>query len=247
MTLQVLQIEDEPSIAYVGPDFKLGKLPAVVYFSLSKEDSLGLDPYNQPVQFLQGKGTRVFSFTLPGHGEGFDNKQGMQFWADALAKNPKFFSDFIEECSQVIDRLILKEIIDPENLSVAGLSRGSFIAVHLAAINPNIKTILGFAPLTFLDHLHEFHPEFDYKPYNLNGLIDKLIGKALRFYIGNHDTRVGTAKTFNFIKELSDKSYVSGIRSPQVELIITPSVGQHGHGTLPHTFQDGITWLLSKL
>ncbi len=242
----VKTIPNHPLICYTGPDYDKGALPALIYFALSKEESLSLDPYNQPVQFLQGEKIRVFSFTLPFHGPEFDKKDAMLFLAKALQKNADFFYSFLKECSDEINRLIEEKIIDKNHISIAGLSRGVFFAVHLSAINVHINKVLGFAPLTSLEHLDEFHSSFNYKTFDLNSLCDKLIHKHLRFYIGNHDSRVSTEKCFDFTHNLTNKAYEMGVRSPNVELIIGKSVGHKGHGTLPHVFQDGINWLLSK-
>lgn len=238
---------DHPSIVYIGPDFSMGKMPAIIYFAVSKEESLTFDPFSQPVQLLENKLCRVISFTLPCHGEGFDKMRAIQDWADQLKNNPNLFSDFIENCSNEIDALVEKGIIDADHIVTFGLSRGGYFATLLAAFNSKIKTILAFAPITKFSYLHEFQNGFDYKFIELNNSCEKLLNKELRFYIGNRDERVGTECCFEFIKELTEKAYESGIRSPKVEMVISPSIGRQGHGTPPHIFQDGINWLLSKL
>lgn len=240
-------IAEHPLIAYVGPDFSMGKMPAIIYFAVSKEESLTLDPFCQPVQLLENKFCRVFSFALPCHGEGFDKLHAIKDWADGLKTNPDLFSDFIENCSSEIDALIEEGIIDADHIATFGLSRGGYFATLLAAHHIKIKTILAFAPITKFVHLHEFQNGFDYNFIELNNSYEKLLTKELRFYIGNRDSRVGTECCFEFIKELTDKAYESGIRSPKVELVISPSTGMKGHGTPPNIFQDGINWLLSKL
>jgi esterase FrsA len=241
------KVPNHQAIYYTGPDIASGQLPALIYLALSAEESLTLDPYNQPVQFLHGKPIRVFSFTLPCHGPHLNKTHAMQCWSDEIKKNENFLTEFIKSCSDKIDALIKENIIDPKHLSVAGLSRGAFLATHLAAVNKHIHTILGFAPLTSLEFLEEFKDNKNCKQYDLSHLNTKLIRKHLRFYIGNHDIRVGTKECFKFINLLSLASYDAGVRSPQIELNIFPSVGYKGHGTLPPVFQDGINWLLSHL
>jgi esterase FrsA len=244
--INVSTLPNHPNIYFTGPDISEGPLPALIYLAISAEESLTLDPYNQPVQFLQGKHIRVFSFTLPCHESPLNKMHAIQCWANELKKNENFFYEFIKACSNTIEDLINENIIDPKNLSVAGLSRGAFLATHLAAENKDIKHILGFAPLTSLTFLEEFIDYPDSEEYDLKNLTMQLINKKIRFYIGNHDTRVGTEKVFEFINYLSKAAFEAGIRSPQIELIIHPSVGHKGHGTLPHIFQDGINWLLKS-
>lgn len=242
----IKEIPNHPLICYTGPDFDKGPLPALIYFSLSKEESLSLDPYNQPVQFIKDKGYRVFSFTLPFHDAKYDRKDAMKLLLGALEENPQFFFSFLKDCSDEVNRLIEEKIIDKNHVSTAGLSRGAFFATHLSAINDHIKTILGFAPLTSLDFLEESKINLNINSLNLKNLCDKLKTKHLRFYIGNHDTRVGTKECFDFINELTITAYNQGIRSPNVELIIGKSIGHKGHGTPQKVFEDGINWLLLK-
>lgn len=83
--------------------------------------------------------------------------------------------------------------------------------------------------------------------FKLKSLIPHLIGKKLRFYIGNHDTRVGTANCFQFIEALAEASFQNRISSSDVELIIGPSIGHQGHGTSKEIFTKGADWMAEKL
>lgn len=227
-----------------GPDISKGPLPAFFYFALSGEESLHLDPFNQPVVFLKDSSIRCFSFTLPFHGPGYDNQKGVERWEEELSINPDFLDIFFQQCLKNIDELIQQGYIDEEKIAIGGLSRGAFIATHLAARDPRLKYILGFAPMTRFPN----HKKQDIEsPWNLHNFIRHLVDKQVRFYIGNHDVRVGTQACFDFIHLLADASFHHGHRSPPVELIITPSVGFKGHGTLPPVFKAGADWIIKKL
>lgn len=238
------------SIHMLGPDLKHGPLPAAFYFALSGNDSLTLDPFNQPALFLTQYPIRVFSFTIPGHGQGLDNTKAMAYWASEIAKGNNIIYKFIEECSRHIDYLAEEGYLNTEFMGALGLSRGGFIAGHLAAMDPRIRFILGFAPLTRLDVMEEFKSienESLVKSLALIKLVEKIQDRQLRFYIGNHDIRVGTDHCFEFIKELTDTAYNNWIHPPLVEMVISPSIGHNGHGTSPETFKDGADWLGKKL
>ncbi len=58
--IDVIQLTDTIEVAHIGPSLDKGRLPAVMYFSISGEDSIGLDPFNQPALFLAENGIRVF-------------------------------------------------------------------------------------------------------------------------------------------------------------------------------------------
>jgi esterase FrsA len=214
-------------IYFEGPDLSLGPLPAVIFFALSAKTSLYVDPFNQSVLDLAQHGIRVFSWDLPFHHDGADPKEAMNQCIQEFTHNPQFINNFTAQCRLHLDYLIEQHIVT--SLAVAGLSRGAFFATQWAAQEPRLTTILGFAPLT-----HQMATP---------SIIHPLIYKRLRFYIGNHDQRVGTDQCFAFIKKLTDTAIQEGIRSPQVEMIIYPSIGYQGHGTPPNIFHEGANWL----
>ena len=244
---------DSPSgltIYHTGPKLTSDRpLPALFYFALSGEESLTLDPYNQPIAFLKNENIHTFSFTLPYHGEGFDNKQAIPQWSKEFQQNHDIITPFIEQCHDNIEYLLIKKFIT-KNIATAGLSRGAFIATQLAARNPHVKTILGFSPLTQFGVMNDFS-DLRSNPIaqnlSLSNLIPKLTDKTLRFYIGNHDSMVDTAFCFNFIKDLTEASFNANHRSPPIELIIFPSIGHKGHGTPPHIFSNGAQWVCERL
>ncbi|MGK5594736.1 MAG: alpha/beta hydrolase family protein [Parachlamydiaceae bacterium] len=238
------------SVYHVGPSLDQGPLPALFYFALSGKDSLELDPYNQPVTFLKDSLIRIFSFTLPGHGPGLKNTAAIKQWAEAFQAGRNPIKEFIDTAKENIAFLIKHQFIAESKMAVAGLSRGGFMAAHLASEMPQIKLILGFAPLMRLDLSLEFKA-FPKNPVveqtSLIHLIPKLIDRTLCFHIGNRDTRVHTDECFKFIHKLAKVAQENRIRSPQVEMVIHPSIGHHGHGTAPKTFLEGANWLKEKM
>ncbi len=232
-------------IEYLGPPIDEGEAPTVIYFSLCAKESLSLDPFNQPAKFLKNKNFRVFSITLPGHGKNYDKYKAMQYWAEHLEE----LLNFIQNAKKVVDHLVETKIAKPNNIGVMGLSRGGFIAAHLAT-HPHVKAALGFAPVTDLNSLNEFqnHPsDRILEKLSLDNALDSLINKKVRFYIGNRDIRVNTASAFNFISQVAEAAYQERIRSSNAELIVGPSIGQYGHGTSPQTFDDGASWLEKQI
>lgn len=243
----------ELEVYYRGPGFGKEPLPAFFYFALSGEESLELDPYNQPVLFLNEiANLHIFSITLPGHGKeageplGHKNREVMEQWSKELEKGHNFVAVFVAKAVKLINQLIERGIIDQDCIAVAGLSRGAFFAAHLAAADQRIKLLLGYAPLTQLEKLEEFEPLRNdplVRSLAVRELADRLADKQIRFYIGNLDHRVGTEECFQTVHQIAELAYKRGIRSPKIELIISPSIGQRGHGTSKTVFQDGISWL----
>lgn len=237
------------TIYHRGPALFLGPLPSIFYFTLTGQDSLATDPYNQPITAVGNELVRAFSLTLPGHCGGEPPSAGMDFWAHQIAQGNDPITPFLQECSDALDFLLSEQLIKPGYIAAAGLSRGAFIAAHWAAADPRIQAVLGFAPLVNLDHLEEFHhnPPALALALSLQEKIPLLVGRPLCFFIGNHDTRVSTDSCFSFVTQLAKISYKEGLRSPPVEMHILPPIGHKGHGTSPAAFLLGTEWLLRQL
>jgi esterase FrsA len=250
LPLNKLHLPSDIEIAYVGPDVSEGPLPALFYFALSAEESLCRDPFNQPVTYLSALPLRIFSLTLPGHGPSLPATQAMHVWAREISSGRDIVREFISQVQNAVDGLIQEGILMPERLGVMGLSRGGFIAVHAAAQIPLFRWIVAFAPLTQLSAIKEFQ-EIAHLPLvkqiGLEHLVEQISDRHLRFYIGNLDTRVGTRHCYDFIEKASQHASCKKIRSPQIELIIAPSIGHHGHGTSKATFHAGAQWLAENL
>jgi esterase FrsA len=171
--------------------------------------------------------------------------EALRFWADEIHHGRDVIHTFVQEVALYIQEL-MGPVIDPGKIGAMGLSRGAFIASHTAALVPEIKHILGFAPLTRLESVQEFK-HLHVEKWDLTHLTGKLYNRHVRFYIGNRDIRVGTEGCFQFISALAAKAYEHKISSPPIELFIGPSIGHKGHGTSPQIFQQGADWLREKL
>ncbi len=235
-----------PALYYTGPPLEDGKLPAIVYFIAEGQESLCLDPFNQPVAFLADKKVRLFSASVPGHEKKGIDAAAMEHWLERLNAGDDFISSFLDPLQEQLTELIDRDIIS--TIAVAGLSRGAHIATRLAARDERIKTVLGFSPLTRFDYgrFANLAGNPFVETQHLRYFIPQLVGKKLRYYIGNRDLKVGTEHAFAFIQELTERTYESRIRSPQVELIIFPSIGNTGHGTPPTIFSAGADWIASQ-
>jgi esterase FrsA len=211
-----------PGVAlyHTGPALDHGPLPSIFYFALSGTDSLTQDPINQPIQFLSDQWIRCFSMTLPAHESGLSPKDAMATWAEDMLKGVDVVGEFIEQALMAIEFAIRQKFADKEKMGLMGLSRGAFIASHLAAQEERFRSIVQFAPLTNLAKIKEFqgiqkiqeHPII--QGLDLFALAPKLSNQHIRFYIGNKDQRTDTRSCIEFALHLAEQS---SLRSPQIE------------------------------
>jgi esterase FrsA len=247
MKLKNLPFEDL-NFSYFGPDLFWGPMPTVVYFSIDAHSSLCVDPFNQPVMPMANHSMRVFSIDLPEHGNDLDPHTAISRWAQHYQQGHPILEEFINKLSRFIDYLAHENVID-HRLGVMGLSRGAFMAAHLLHKNNKIKHLVGFAPLTDLRKTKEFHemPQDLSIPAPISALKESLIQASIKFFIGNQDTRVSTHRALETLLTLCDLAQQQGIKSPQIESIIYPSIGHMGHGTPPHIFEEGALYMVKKL
>lgn len=243
------------TLYYLGPSLDAGPLPALFYFSLSGEESLYLEPYNQVPQILKDEKMRTLSLTLPGHEEGRNKFQAMKYWADKIKEGSYLIEELIDQIDETLSWLLAEGIVDPKAIATAGLSRGGLIAGLLAAKNTHIKTLVAFAPVVDLSFLEDFS---DFK--ESSRLLERLEELSLfakiehlthlhhmRFYIGMRDEKVNTDRCYHFIKEMTEKVHEKRAKQCHVELFLTPPLGYKGHGTAPHIFHEGATLIKREL
>lgn len=245
-----LAIAPDLELYHSGPSLDSGEMPTLFYFALSGPDSLCTDPYNQPVQFLRGQQIRIFSLTLPAHENKLPPEDAIRVWAEEMANGQDPLGRFLDDAEKAVEYAVRQKLADPKRIAVAGLSRGGLLGSLLAARRPEIQTVLGFAPLVKLNIAKEFHAMAHHPTalsYDISREAHRLGSKNLRFYIGNADTRVGTRACFECIEELVAAANEQQIRSPQIELILTPSIGRMGHGTPPEVFKRGVQWIVETL
>lgn len=185
--------------------------------------------------------------TLPAHEEGLLATNAMTVWAENFSKKSDFLELFFETVEKAIEFAIQKQLIDPDHMAVGGLSRGAFVAAHMAARVEKFQTLLGFAPLSQLGAIKEFkemQERTEVRKYDLTHLASKLENKRTRLYIGNCDKRVSTRSCFEFAMSICERKQT---KAAELELFINKSIGQSGHGTSPEIFKQGAEWIVKHI
>lgn len=234
-------------IRYIGPHSSEGPLPAVFYFVLSAEESLMLDPFNQPAQALLPFPLRIFSITIPCHEEPYEKEEAMTYWREAALEGNDLLTPFFSQVSHVVKQLFAENIVT--KCGFMGLSRGGFVALHIAALLEEIEFLSLFAPMTDLQAIVEFSdlPSSFLDRFSPVNVAKSLAKKRVRISMGNADKRVGTKSAITFFQHLCQSAVDEGIRLPNHELHVVPSIGYRGHGTDQKQFIEGALWLKDLL
>lgn len=220
---------------------------ALVYFTLTAETSLSVDPFNQPVKNLKGLAINFFSVTLPFHDIGIPHSETVDHWRTILMEKGDFLESFVAKLQDFCLFLEAEGFLKLEFTCLAGLSRGGYIACFLASLLPQVQYILAFSPMSYIFSKSEEQHLIEnklFKPFwNISFFAEKLANRNLQLYIGNYDTKVSTRACFDFNEKLASVASEKRIRPCKSNLHIYPSVGHKGHGTPPDIFELGAHWV----
>ena len=216
--------------------------PTVVFLGGAIAENLTQPHYLEGVDAL---GPRIWCVTLdlPGHGSETQAGEpgGIATWRQRLERNEAFLEPYVRRVSGVLDEWIARKHSDPARIGLFGTSRGGFIALHLAAAEPRIRLVAGFAPVTELMTLSEFaglRDDYRARRYGAIRLADQLSDRPIWLIIGTTDFRVGTRDTVAFAERLMETAIVRG-RKPAVELHLEPS---DGHRVPPLSYARAAAW-----
>jgi poly(3-hydroxybutyrate) depolymerase len=234
-----------------------GARPAPVLFVMGgPAQQIVEDESSNLVGWLLAKhGFLSVALDIPCHGK--DRRpgepEGMACWRARLEKGEALLSGFMSRLSSVIDFLVREGYADPARLGAAGPSRGGFMALHAAAVEPRLRYAVAFAPLTDLLALREFQGIADPAParaLDVMLLVDKLVDRPILVSIGHNDERVGTRHAMDFalrlmeISPLHKKPMTHFWSGDDIKLVVTPSEGASGHSSYRTAHDEAADWIL---
>lgn len=233
-----------------------GERPAPTILVFGGGMRAGLEDRSGTVSWILARhGFLSVALDSPCHGE--DQRPGEPYglagWRDRLEKGEEFLGDFLKRNSSVLNHLIRQRVTDPERIVAFGSSRGGFLALHFAAVEPRIGTVVAFAPVTDLLALREFQGTADKaaaRSLDVMALAPELAGRRLFIQMGHNDLRVSGHHAIDFALRLMKLSPdhmkpLQGIWSGDaIKLVITPSENPNGHTTYDGAHHDAADWIL---
>ena len=223
--------------------------PTLFMLASTIDATLGEPYFRQCGNELGELGYLVVSIDLPCHGDQLisGEPEGISGWSYRVANNEDFVADSNARLSKVLDHLIATGLTDPDKIAAGGTSRGGFLAIHFAAHDSRVRCVAGFAPVTELAALHEFHDKPDHplvRKLSLKNQVEKIAGRPVWIVIGDRDERVGTQHAIELCGRLSSVATVQNTAS-NVELHVLSE--PRGHTTPEGSPQIAAKWIQHQL
>lgn len=227
-----------------------GAAPAPTLFVLASEIEVTLvgPDFNKVGRFLAPHGWLCVALDVSCHGQ--DSKPGeptgLAGWRARMEKGDNFVVSFAKQVSEVLDHLIAEGYTDKSRVALCGTSRGGFMALHCAALEPRFRAVAAFAPVTDLLKVTEFSGlEKNELANNLKlvNVADKLAGRPVWICIGNNDERVSTDECIAFSRAVT-KSAISKKLPAAIEIHVMPSIGHSIHQT---AHEEAAAWFQNRI
>ncbi len=229
------------------PPDRLAKRPLLLLFlSTDRQSSMPDGRYGSPGRLFLEEGHRVVSFDLPAHGERVDNNGSDIAGLAALVaagKNP--FDVLVADGRAVIDECLRRGLAGKDGVVAAGVSRGGYCALRLAAADERISAVAAFAPVTDWRKLTEFAAIKD-RPETaalaLTHFALQLAGRRVYVAIGNRDLRVGTDACTRFVLALLEAEQAQEVKKSSLRYLVMDD--SPGHALSAKWRTEGISYLL---
>lgn len=229
------------------PPDRLAKRPMLLLFlSADRQSSMPDGRYGSPGRLFLEQGHRVVSFDLPAHGERVD-KHGSSIagLAALVAAGEKPFDVLVADGRAVIDECLRRGLAEKGGVVVAGVSRGGYCALRLAAADERISAVAALAPVTDWRAVTEFAAIKD-RPetaaLTLAHFAPQLAGRRVYVAIGNFDLRVSTDACTRFVLALLKAELAQEVKRSSLRYLVMDDSPGHALATKWRT--EGISYLL---
>jgi len=229
------------------PPERLAKQPMLlVYLSADRASSMPDGRYGAPAKAFLEQGHRIVSFDLPAHGDRVDaHGSGIAGLAARVAAGQKPFDLLVADGRAVIDECLRRGLAEMGRIVAAGVSRGGYSALRLAAADDRIVAVAAFAPPADWGLVTEFASQKD-RPevaaLALENFAPPLAGRRVYVAIGNHDLRAGTDACTRFVLALTAEERRRGGNKSGLRFLVVDD--SPGHALAAKWRAEGIQFLL---
>jgi pimeloyl-ACP methyl ester carboxylesterase len=224
-----------------------GPAPLLVSLGTAAHANLTHLDFSRQGLLLREKGWNVVSVDPPCHGEDLRSGERAEIlgWVDRFAKGEDTVAAFVARTNDVIDELVRDGVARPGAIAVMGISRGGFLAFHVAAGNARIGAVCTLAPVADWSVLREFAGMTEnalVKGTAVMNIADTITCPVWTI-IGSSDDRVDTGKTVEVMQRLLANNTKRETKlAIDLHLTSTP-----GHLSLAWWHDEGARWLTERV
>lgn len=203
----------------------------LIFLSGDRQSAMPDGKYGAPTKAFLDKGNRIVSFDLPAHGERVDrHASGIAGLAALVAAGKKPFDAVVAEGRAVIDECLRRGLAEKDGIYVAGVSRGGYCALRLAAADERISAAAALAPVTDWRVVDEFAAQKGSSlvaDLALTNYAASLAGRRIYVAIGNYDLRVGTDACTRFVLAISEHERLRHVKSSALRFLVVDDSAGH--------------------
>jgi pimeloyl-ACP methyl ester carboxylesterase len=247
---KVLGLETASGVRFgIWPGLPQRPAPTLFVFAGTIAETLGQDYNRQSANSLSPKGYMCVAVDLPCHGKQRrpGEPDGLSGWRYRCDLDEDFIAELNGRLRAVLDHLIERKLTDPERVAACGTSRGGFAALHFAAVEPRVKCVAAFAPVTDLTRLAEFkgaEPNPLVQHLSVERRAGDLSGRAVWLVIGDRDERVSTDSTVRLARQITAEA-LQRKREALVDLHVIAE--PRGHTTPAGSADQAAGWIDRQL
>jgi pimeloyl-ACP methyl ester carboxylesterase len=221
--------------------------PLLLILASSIDETLGTEYFRQCGNRLaRENGWLCASLDLPYHGklQKGTTQSPLVSWSNAVKRGEDFIADNNRRMKEILDYLIDKHYADAANVFVCGTSRGGYMGLQFAAVEPRVRSVAAVCPCIDLLVPREFSGidrNTILPVFNLDNAVDSLSKKDIWIVIGDRDDRVGTDVVIAFARKIS-RAFRTNNAGGRIELDVMWE--PKGHHTPKGAVDRGVDWLL---
>jgi pimeloyl-ACP methyl ester carboxylesterase len=220
--------------------------PTLFLLGAATQSMLTNPDFSRHGELMYAQGWNVVSVDPPCHGEDLRPGERAEIlgWADRFLKGEDTVAAFVARVNDVIDHLVTENVAKSGSVALMGVSRGGFLALHVAAGNARIAAVCTLAPVMDWAMVREFAEMKENALVKSTALINHVdrITCPVWTIIGSADDRVDTSKAVEVMHRLLANNSVRG-KGLAIDFHLTSTPG---HQSFPIWHDEAARWLVER-